>query len=306
MKYFGYLAIAFITTSCFVFQDTERIQQTEQENQYALKTKRAQDSVSNYIKRFALPSETYFAYDFSELYEIKPKEILEYEELVKQRSRLPLLENRYHGQLPNREKELDSLIEDKKNFIRDNKIHSTLELGHIFSLKTPDSSIVSEKIFYLFPNFIVKDFRVNYYLKLSRIETQAYERFLFRRPLFVSGSIEKDEKLDEQFYNNLHTELAKREDKNTFLKHIITLVNLIHQKGNLDFDFAIRDLSQIHFNYYTKNENVSIIDVEMLMSPTEGKATDSNFSYQYKVNTSEGAFIVSFNNFLEIVETLKL
>jgi len=306
MKFFGYLAIAFFSTSCFVFQDTEQIQKTEQENQYALKKKRAQDSVSNYIKRFTLPSETYFAYDFSELYELKPKEILEYEELVKQKKRLPLLENTYHNQIEAKERELDSLIAIKKKYIKTNRIYASIEIGHIYALKSTDSTIVTEQIFNLYPNFIVRDYTIKYNLKLSKKELSAYERYINRKPLFMSYNQLDDERIDHDFYTNLSTELDKREDKNSFLKHILILVDLIHQKGTLSVDFVAENIALNYLKIYSKNDALTINKKELVSSPTEGKSNDNKFEYQYTYYTSQGNYTVSFNKFLEIVEILSL
>jgi hypothetical protein len=304
MRYLTYLILAFSTYGCFVLYDAESTQQEKQQKIYTQKKTRAQDSVANYIKRFKLESEIYNSYDFSELYEVKPKEILEYEDLVNQKKRLPLLENTYHGQIEKKQKELDSLIALKKDYIKKNRIYSTIEIGHIYSLKNADTTIVAEQIYNLYPNYVVKNYTTKYYLRLTRNELNAYEKFIFRKPLFISFNQLEDERKDDEFYSMISKELDVREDKNTFLKHSVQLINLIHQKGAIKTDFIAENFALNYLKLYTKNDSLTILKKEMISSTTEGKSSDNKFDYQFTYYTSQGDFTISFNKFFEIVEIL--
>lgn len=297
------ICLSFLFTACFVVEPVPS-EYDKKKDIYTQKTAQAKDSIKAYITKNIASKRIYKAYDYSELYELKPKDIEEYENLIIEKNRLPLLENTYHGQLEQREKELNELIAKKKQYIKENKIYTSYEMGHIFSLKEPDSTIVTEQIFYFYPNFSVKDLNVNYYLKLDNIELLNYERFIYNSSLFNSFDSYTDEKNDAIFYNNLKTELDKHIDKNMFLKHIITLTGIAYNQEYLEANYTCKELVRKYLSKQN-NINVEILKYKALQTPQEGISTDKTYSYLFEYETTLGEYVAGFNNFLEIVEISK-
>lgn len=262
-------------TSCFVLEETPSSASIQRE-EYNEKLARAKDSINHYITLYLSKDKTYAPYDYSELYEIKPKEIQEYENLV------------VNGIS-------DSIIAEKKAYIKANKIYTTYELGHVFSLSKQDTTTVTEHIFYFYPNFKIKDLNVNYSLQLSKMELLNYERFIFRKPLFDSFDYTQNERNDSKFYNQLHKELQQRADKNAFLRHIILLTSAAYGQEYLEPRYTCKILAQ-HLLKKT------ITSVESIKTPTDGLASEKDYYYQFRYGTSDGVYEVAFNEFLEIVE----
>jgi hypothetical protein len=253
-------------------QSPESIQREE----YQKKLARAKDSISQYITLYLSKDKIYNPYDYSELYEIKPKEIQEYENLVANGIS-------------------DSIIAQKKAYIKANKIYTTYELGHIFSLSKGDTTTVTEHIFYFYPNFKIKDLNVNYSLELSKMELLNYERFIFRKPLFDSFDYSQNQRNDNKYYNEFHKELNQRSDKNSFLKHIILLTSIAYGQEYLEPRYTCKMLAQ-------QQLKKTITDVEIIKTPTDGLASEKNYHYQFRYETSDGVYQIAFNEFLEIVE----
>lgn len=265
----------FVFASCFVLEETQSPESIQKED-YNEKLARAKDSINHYITLFLASNHVYSPYDYSELYELKPKEIQEYENFVA------------NGVS-------DSIIAQKKAYIKTNKIYTTYELGHVFSLSKQDTITVTEHIFYFYPNFKIKDLNVNYSLQLSKMELLNYERFILRKPLFDSFDFEQNEHNDKNYYNQLHKELQQRTDKNAFLKHVILLTSIAYGQEFLEPRYTCKELAQRHLKK-------TITDVEIIKTPTDGMASEKNYYYQYRYTTSDGVYEVAFNEFLEIVE----
>ena len=254
----------------------EQTQLEEKTTQYSILHKKFQDSIKTYLlKNVIVGSDVYSSYDFSEVYEHKPKEISEYEALIKRRNRLPYMESIYHGKLDEEIAKNDSSIAAKKAFIKEHRIHSTFEVGHIFKSSSPKSHHVAEYVFYHFPNGKVKDLTVSYSLKLSPKHLSVYESYYHNRAIFYNNG-----EADYQFYKKVERQLAKEENKSAFLNQVVMIIGSIKTNGSIIPEKIIPKI--IDQNY--PNKVASKIFIRK--AAQEGFASDNITTASYEIDVT--------------------
>lgn len=260
--------------ACFILEQPSDYEvQAQEEAEYQVFRQKLADSVKAYLQDIKSPNQRYKAYDFSEVYEHKPKEIEEYDALVKKRKRLPRQESIYGKDLPEEIAKTDSLIAEKKAYIKANKIHSTFEIGHVFAFAQIDKHIISEYVFFHYPNGKVKDLTVNYSIGLNENDVAYFEDFHYQNSIFFNNR-----EADAEFYDKVYAQLEEEANKAEFIKHAILLIKSIKNNGSLIAEKIILDLSKEQF----PEKNIKQFNIKR--AKTEGLASDLNNEVWYDVS----------------------
>lgn len=279
--------------ACFVLEQTTQEHETNVEaEKYTQLENKLHDSIKAYITTIKKSEEVYKSYDFSDVYEIKPEEIKAYEALVKHRNRLPYLESVYHEKLEQEISKTDSLIQDKKTFIKENKIHTTYEIGHIYALSFDSNHTITELIFYHYPNGKVKDLSVNYQLNLSEKQKASFESYFYQKPIYYNNS-----EADYNFYDRVNSQLEKETDKSTFLKHCLVLVESIKTNGSLIPEKVMLKITQEKYPEKTIEKFI------ITKSNHEGLASDvpNNSVYQANIISNNESILLYFDDWFRLI-----
>ena len=282
-------------SSCFLLEPTtEDTKQKDEAIAYRLLENKLKDSIKSYINlHIKKENEVYSSYEFSEVYEHKPQEIKDYEALIKKRSRLPYLENKYHGELDNEILRTDSLISEKKTSIKQNKIHSTYELGHIFKLSNDSSHKVSEYIFFHYPNGKVKDLTVAYSLSLSSEKLKFYNTLHYQKSIFYNNL-----QADYDFYTKAYNQLEKETNQAEFINHLLVVVESIKKNGSFIPEKIIPQIVQKAY------PNRLATKIMIRKSQQEGLAADKIVvsNYQIDVTFEDEQVTLNLDDWLRIVQ----
>jgi hypothetical protein len=188
---------------------------------------RCEEAVTKYINANK-GTDHYKPYGFSKVIIHKPIEILELEELEKERK------------LGTRKgPEIDSLIIKKQHYIRANKIERTAEISHYFALwpLDRDEQTLLEVNYRLNDTLAVIDATPEIMLELQPDFQEVFDYYFHEYTIFVSPVYPEGKQLSNQFYTffKAHQEtLAGVTAKSEFLMHSLKITKYIKEAGTFN------------------------------------------------------------------------
>ena len=198
----------------------------------------------------------YKGFKFGELFTLKPKEIVELDQLYELRRELPSLKDNYPNNLDEMIAANDSAIITKKQELRDKKIFITYELTHIYKITSEKNGIqLYECKFLLFPNYTVKDVKIMLSTDLSDKEDELFYYFIMQYPLYELENTYTTNQKNKKTYAQLNKALeSETENKARLLKTILSICKHIR----INNDFNETKLSQsLAKEWILKNPNYS-------------------------------------------------
>jgi len=229
-------AMLVLFTGCVgFFKTSETVANSEKTK---TKQQKAEDAVEAKIIESFGKNGVYKGFKFGELYTLKPKEIVELDQLYKLRRELPSLKDNYPNNLDEIIAANDSAIITKKQELRDKKIFITYELTHIYKITSEKNGIqLYECKFLLFPNYTVKDVKIMLSTDLSDKEEELFYYFIMQYPLYELENTYTTNQKNKKTYAQLNKALeSETENKARLLKTILSICK--HIRINNDFNEA--------------------------------------------------------------------
>ena len=220
------------------------------------KQQKAEDAVEAKIIESFGENGVYKGFKFGELFTLKPKEIVELDQLYELRRELPSLKDNYPNNLDQMIAANDSAILTKKEELRDKKIFVTYELTHIYKITSEKNGIqLYECKFLLFPNYKVKDVKIMLSTDLSNKEDELFYYFIMQYPLYELENTYTTNQKNKKTYAQLNKALeSETENKARLLKTILSICKHIR----INNDFNETKLSQsLAKEWILKNPNYS-------------------------------------------------
>ena len=247
-------ATLFLFAGCVgFFKTTETIANSEETK---TKQQKAENAVEAKIIKSFGENGVYKGFKFGQLFTLKPKEIVELEQLYELRRELPSLKDNYPNNLDQMIAANDSAIIGKKKELRDKRIFITYELTHIYKITSEKNGIqLYECKFLLFPNFKVKDVKIMLTTDLSNKEDELFYYFIMQYPLYDFENTLTTNHKNKETYAQLNKTLENEtENKARLLKTILSICKHIR----IHNDFNETKLSQsLAKEWILKNPNYS-------------------------------------------------
>ena len=235
------------------FKTTETIANSEETK---TKQQKAEDAVEAKIIESFGKNGIYKGFKFGELFTLKPKEVVELDQLYELRRELPSLKDNYPNNLNQIIAANDSAIITKKQELRDKKIFVTYELTHIYKITSEKNGVqLYECKFILFPNYKVKDVKIMLSTSLSDKEDELFYYFIMQYPLYEFDNTYTTDQKNKKTYAQLNNALeSETENKARLLKTILSICKHIRIYN----DFNEAKLSQsLAKEWILKNPNYS-------------------------------------------------
>jgi len=233
--------------------------------------KSCEDAVTFYIQA-RLNSELYKPYGFGDIIIHKPMDIAILEQLEA---------NRKNG-LETGPK-LDSLIEEKRHYISENKIERTVSIDHFFTIKNN----ITQKIIVLESNYLlndtlgVEDFKPKIVLELPEKYEESLNFYFFEYTIFLSPVYTEGQKLSREFYAFFKGKLESINNVNArsaFLLHTLKLTKTVKEKG----EFNQQEITEyLVKTYYWQQLDSSSNYIVEKFSPLFQKTIDEKVSGYY-------------------------
>lgn len=225
----------------------------------------SQKSVAQYLSEKV--HQKYDPYGFGEIKITKPIDIVELEELEKQRA----------GQGYS-SPELDSSIALKRRFIRANNIERTIKLDHFFTLTdTFEVTTVFETTFLLNDTLGVKNISAKIMQSLEENYVPILTYFFYEKPIFLTASYQQSKVLSKNFYAFFKKELENRDGmqaKSAFLLHALKITRQVKIKGKFDQ----QDVMERQITYFMRNDRPDINNYENLKFSSLYETSDEKSS----------------------------
>ena len=247
-------AVLVLFTGCVAFFKT--METTENSEGTKTKQQKAEDAVEAKIIESFGENGVYKGFKFGELFTLKPKEIVELDQLYELRRELPSLKDNYPNNLDQMIAANDSAIITKNQELRDKKIFVTYELTHIYKITSEKNGIqLYECKFLLFPNYKVKDVKIMLSTELSEKEDELFYYFIMQYPLYEFENTYTTDQKNKKTYAQLNKALESEiENKARLLKTILSICKHIR----IHNDFNETKLSQsLAKEWILKNPNYS-------------------------------------------------
>ena len=297
MKYSGFIIAVFFgmcTSSC-IYQYTSDSSSKDSVKKISAQDK-AEKSINEYIVSHYKEFGSYTDYSFGQLFTLKPKEIVELDQLLETREKLPKMKEHYKNALDSVIAATDTLIDLKKKEIRKNKIYHTYEINHLFTIKPQKEDFrLYEFTFYLYPNFKVKDVKMEMKTTLTNEEKNLFEYFIERFPLVTDKNEQFEDDKNQRLYNNLSNALLNAEEnKDQILHQILSIVKHIRLHNEFKPDvFCAQSLKKWIKNHETYSLNYRAILFARLKE-VEGNPNNRIMyhKFQYQSASSEMTEIV--------------
>ncbi len=199
---------------------------------------KAELSIRNYVEDHYKNIGSYTSYSFGQLYSLKPKEIVELDQLILVRKKLPEMSDNYGSKLDSVLIATDTLIARKKREIRLKKIHHTYEINHMFTIKPEKGSLkLYEFTFFLYPNYKVKDVSQKLNTELNAEETDLFVYFIEQYPLIENDNDDFAANENKRTYEMLtNAVLDAGDQKEKIIHQVLRIVKHIRKNNVFDPD----------------------------------------------------------------------
>ena len=241
-------------TGCVGFFETTETTSSCEETK--TKQQKAEDAIETKIKESFGKTGVYKGFKFGELFTLKPKEIVELDQLFELRRELPSLKDNYPNNLEQMIAANDSAISVKKQELKDKKIHIIYELTHIYKITSEKNGIqLYECKFLLFPNYKVKDVKIMLTTKMSAKEDELFYYFVMQFPLYDFENRLTTNYKNKETYAQLNKALENEtENKARLLKTILSICKHIRIHNDFNETKLSESLAQ---EWILKNPNYS-------------------------------------------------
>lgn len=214
--------------------------------------KKAENATITYLSDLFKES-TYVPYSFGDLVKVTPKQILEVEDLKRKKDSLYKVDSS-HAELP----PLLSNIDNKLAYIKANKLHSTYEIDHFYTVqKTDNKPTLYHSLFTLYPDGQMKEVSNLLIYPFIENEEDYYYHYHKRYPLVVETNL-NDKQYNLQTYAFLDgLYLNEPTSKEAAMSTILSTVQIITSTGFYDTTL----IAQLSASKYIKKERkLTLID----------------------------------------------
>lgn len=231
------LSLIFGIQSCYI---ADEFFLPEPEQALPSLQKSCENAVTLYIQE-RLSGEIYKPFGFGDIVIHKPMDIAILEQLEA---------NRKNG-LETGPK-LDSLIEEKRRYINDNKIERTVRIDHFFTIKNSTSNkiVVLESNYLMNDTLGVEDFTPKIVLELPIEYEEALNFYFFEYTIFESPVYPEGRKLSREFYAFFKGKLETIDDvqaRSAFLLHALKLTKVVKEKGAFDQQTVTENMVKTYY-----------------------------------------------------------
>lgn len=295
---FTLITISLFNTSCTgFFETTETPVKTEE---VMSKQQKAEEAVEDKILNSFAKLGRYKGFKYGELYTLKPKEIVELDQLFELRKVLPTLKENYPNNLDSVITANDTAIAIKKREIRTKKIFHTYELIHIFKITTESNTVkLYECKFILYPNYKVKDVSIILNTELNKKEDEMFYHFIMQYPLFENSNTMTANRLNNEAYTQFNKAL-ENENKTALLKTILSICRYIRINNEFDetkiSQMLVKEWILRNNDYSNSYKQISFSELHPISTTTLNEAKEEvqiplgyklihKFEYKAKDNT---------------------
>lgn len=240
---------------------------------------RSELAVTTRIKS-QLENESYEPYGFSAIKIIKPKAIIELEQLEEKLKQTP------------KDSALYKEVQKKQDDIREKNIESKITIDHIFSLtKDSNQTTLLEVEYLLGDTLAVQKIKPKIQLKLPIIYHSILPYYFNEYTIFATDSYAEGRKLSRAFFRFYKTKLEtfnEIDEKSAFLKHALSMSLYVKQIGKFDHDYIKKNL----FDQYLSDNYSTISDYKPL-----------NYSALYETRKEGDNSLVGYYFFHEFIRT---
>lgn len=267
-----------------------------------------QDQVQAMVEKH-LASQTkgfkYVPYGFSEILITKPQPILELETLEAEQKKNP-------------EANLDSAIQAKRKFIRENDIQRTVSVDHFYTLEDDQENItVIEDRFYLNDTLKVLGSDLLLMTEIPPTYEDVLVYYFYEYTIFLERTYEESKKLSQEFYAFFKQRLealSTIRERSNFLLHTLELCYYVKQTGHFDQQYILEYIVQ---NYIQKErrdiQDYEPIDFSILYEQSEEGSTNvlgyyffHKFIGTYGTEIDTNVIMVEFSPWYELGEIYQM
>jgi hypothetical protein len=201
------------------------------------KEEKIRAGIESHLKTSFGESVAYKIHKEGEIYELRPQEIQDLDQMIKVKNQLPLQRNQYGDALDQMIIDQDVKIEAQKELLRTKKIYPWYEQNVLFTATySKDSNVLYDCDFTIYPNYKIKDVDQTLKVTLNSKELSFFQYFVRQGPLFQSQSDPAwANSKNEQLYTQLFAALeAEEEYKPELLKTVLDIVNYVMTFNNFD------------------------------------------------------------------------
>jgi hypothetical protein len=255
------------------------------------KEDKVKEGVSNHVKTSFAKIGAYKNVQFGELFLLKPKEILELDEMIEIKNQLPLQREIYGDNLQNVIDSQDIKIAYKKQEIQDKHIYPWYEINHLFAIVPveKDSVGVYEYDFEVYPNYTIREAHQKLAVQLSKTQFKTFEKFMNKTPVYESEDYNWAYEMNSKFYTQCLAALEEENDyKDELLKTILNMMNYItvHNEFN-EKDFALKVAKKWELlNMNTSLDDGEYSELSPLLSSIDDVEVISGYQIVRKFNDS--------------------
>ncbi|MFT7614635.1 MAG: hypothetical protein ACI9J3_003618 [Parvicellaceae bacterium] len=248
-KFFIFLIIPVLLSSCFIIEEYENAAIVEEKPVEISRQDILQDSSIVYLSRQYNEEKKYLPYTFGAVYANKPQDIVELEQLYEVKKSLPGMKLHYGDKLDSIMVDNDTAIAQKEKLIKSKRIYSTYDLTHLYCVQNKGEKTVKlvETKIIAFPNNKIKNMEIVFATDLSEIEFDLFEYYIHQDPLYFSDDYNYQIQMNTAAYKNLNQALIDepRATKADLVHTILQKVKFYQQNNGFDSDlFTNRLLSK--------------------------------------------------------------
>lgn len=291
MKLAFYLTLLLFLTSCLGNYPTTSSTPSNVSNKS--KEVKVKEGVSNHVKNAFASKGAYKNVQFGELFMLKPKEILELDEMIAVKNQLPLQREKYGDSLESVIEAQEVKVAYKKQEIQDNHIYPWYEINHLFAIipAEKDSVDLYEYDFEVYPNYTIKEAHQKLSLKLSKKEFRDFESFIDQDPVYESNDFNWAYDMNARYFKQCIAALEAENDyKEELLRTILKMSDYIVVNNEFDENgFTLLLVKE------WESENLSDVlnegsytELSPIISEVDGVEIITGYDILHKLNDADG------------------
>lgn len=273
------VCMTFSLSSCFIIEEYETASMAVTEPEKREKQEIIQDSILYYLSDQYRDNTTYVPYTFGSLFSNKPQEIVELEQLYEIKRTLPTMQQHYGNRLDSVCKENNALIDAKNNEIRENRIFTSYDLTHLYSIKDSLGKIkIVETKFIVYPNYRIKDLEMVFSVTIDKLELELFQHYIHQEPLIFDNDYSYQKQMNSHAYAKLNESMINElpEKKGALLKTILKKVKFYTLNNSFDEDVFTNLLLSDWSKAPTLNVTIDKVIKTSKLKMIKGKSDSSN------------------------------
>jgi hypothetical protein len=252
------------------------------------KEEKIRDGIETHLKTSFGNEATFKVQKEGEIFELKPQEIKDLDQMIKVKNQLPLQRNQYGDALDPMIVEQDNKIEKQKELLRVNKIYPWYEQNVLFTATyAKDSNVLYDCDFTIYPNYKIKDVDQSLKVTLSNKELSYFQYFVRQGPLFQSQSDPNwANTKNEQLYTQLFAALdSEKEYKPELLKTVLEIVNYVMTYNNFnEKEFTKKQVAKwesVNLEYLQTLRTINMGDLTQQMTKIDAAEVLSGYEIEH-------------------------